>query len=161
MDFFASSKLSGAGRSLGVTGQSSICPVNHCGPRHQSSSPFSCEASTPLEPRSAGFSTVKQCTHSSLFVSLRISSALCRTICFHSPFFRIQLRAVFLSSQNRTPSTLNCDCIAVRTVFISCASIFSDISSNQGMESSFKGATLVLLVINPAWVLPSSIRFTK
>ena len=144
-----------------MPGQSSICPDNHCGPCHQSWSPFSCEASTPLEPRSAGFSTVEQYAHSSLFVSLRISSTLCHTNCFHSPLFRIQLRAVLLSSQNLTPSTFNCDCIALRTVFISCASILADISSNRGMESSFKGATLVLLVINLAWVWPSSVRYTK
>lgn len=121
------------------------------GPHHQSSSSFSWEVSTPLEPRSAGFFKVKQYAHFSLFVSLRISSTLCHTNRFHLPLFWIQLSAVLLSIQNLTPSTFTCDCNALHTVFISCANILTDINSKHGMESCFKGVTLISLATKLAW----------
>ena len=81
--------------------------------------------------------------------------------CFHSPLFCIQLRAVLLSSQNLTPSNLTRDCNGFFTVCMSRASILADINSKCRIESSFRGATLILLATYLTWALPSFVRYTK
>lgn len=87
--FFSSIKLSGVLKLSVVTGQSCGCFVSHAGPRHQSWFPFNCGANSPLDPRSAGFSSVEQYAQFSLLLSFKMfTRLLCgpRTVSTHLCF---------------------------------------------------------------------------
>ena len=95
---------------------------------------------------SVGFSRLGQYLQSPLSLSFKISFTRCLTNCFHSPLFIIQNKVVWLSSHSFERLTLCCEARASSTLTISFTSISAAISSNLGIDSSFKGATLVFEV---------------
>ena len=141
--FFSSSTLCGVSL-ISETGHSSLGPDNQVGPHHHNSFFFSLEASSPLEPISAGFCSPGQCAQSSFGVILKMSFTRWRTNCFHSPLLLIHQSAVLLSSHWRELFISTPSFKAFCTVSISFANTLPDINSSLGIVCIFSGATLVL-----------------
>ena len=83
--------------SIGCLGQWSLLITRNLGPSHQSFEFWSFSGSTPLVPRSLGFTLVGQCRHGTSGTSSWISFTLLFTYGLHTPSFLIQYSAVILS----------------------------------------------------------------
>ena len=141
--FLSSSAFCGVSL-ISETGQPSFGPDNQAGPRHHNSFSFNLEASSPLEPMSAGFCSPGQCAQSSFCVILKISLTRWRTNCFHSPLLLIHQSAVLLSNHWREPFISTSSFKAFCTVSTSFANTLPDINSNLGIVCVLSGAILVL-----------------
>ena len=108
---------------------------------------------------SATLSSPGQCLQSCFLLSCKISFTLCRTNCFHSPWFCIQHSAVLLSSQYVVLLISRCNFRALLTVCTSLANKVADINSSLGIVNFLSGATLDLLAISFAYISFSDTKY--
>ena len=126
----------------------------HVGPFHQGELLASNRGFTPLDARSAGFSTPGTWAHTSVGKSCLISATLWLTNYFHSFSFPwIQYRTFLESVQQRTRLIMRHCSSAVLIRAVNLANINAAKSSNLGMVCFFCGATRVFDAINRTWVL--------
>ena len=126
----------------------------HVGPFHQRELLASDSEFTPLDARSAGFSTPGIWAHTSVGKSCLISATLWLTNCFHSLFFPwIQNRTFFESVQQRTRLITRHCSSAVLIRAVNLANINSAKSSNLRTFCFFSGETRSFDAINRTLVL--------